>query len=141
MSNNIFSLYHRLFSRALFTAFLFAPHFSFSQAGTTPPSGNAPVDGTTNFLLQLPMFIGIFFIFYLAIIRPQRQVQKKQSEFLSGLSHGQDVVTSSGIVGTVVGITDKIVTLDISEGTEMRVLKSTIQGPLKDSIATTTKTK
>jgi preprotein translocase subunit YajC len=44
------------------------------------------------------------------------------------------------MIGTIVGISDKVVTLEISKGTEVKVLRSHVQGLLKESIQTSTKT-
>ncbi len=129
-----------IFSKAAFVAFLSLGQTAvWAQNATTTTAGEAP-NATTSFLLQLPLFIGIFFIFYIALIRPQRQQQKKHSEFLASLAKGQDIVTSSGMIGTIVGISDKVVTLEISKGTEVKVLRSHVQGLLKESIQTSTKT-
>ncbi len=46
------------------------------------------------FLLMIP-------IFYFLIYRPQSQKQKKQANFLDNLQKGDEVVTTSGIVGRI----------------------------------------
>jgi preprotein translocase subunit YajC len=119
-----------------FVFFVLAQAQSFAQGAATT---DAPPNATTQFMMQLPMLLGIAFIFYFALIRPQRQQQKKQVEFLAGLTRGQDIVTSSGMIGTIVGIADKVVTLEVSKGTEVKILKSHVQGLLKESIVSPTK--
>lgn len=97
------------------------------------PAGAAP-DPVKGLLLNLPVFLALFALFYFGLIRPQRAQQKKQMEFLQTLNRGDEVVTASGIIGTIRGLTDRVVTLEVSQGTEMKVLRSQIQAHLKDSI-------
>jgi preprotein translocase subunit YajC len=50
---------------------------------------------------------------------------------LSALKKGDEVVTGGGIVGRISGITDKIVTLEISEKVRVRVLKAQVVDKFK----------
>ena len=52
---------------------------------------------------------------------------------LGSLSKGDRVVTSSGIIGTVVGINDKdnIVVLKVGDDTKIEFLKSSIAGRMQ----------
>jgi preprotein translocase subunit YajC len=72
------------------------------------------------------LILGVFFIF---IIRPAQKRQKTQAQFLSSLQRGSQVVTSSGILGTIEGITDLYITLEIADGVRIRILKNQIAGP------------
>ena len=47
---------------------------------------------------------------------------------VSALTKGDEIYTKSGILGTIVGITEKIITLEIAEGVKMKVLKSQVGG-------------
>ncbi len=71
-------------------------------------------------------------IFYFLLYRPQQQQKKKHEEFLKNLKKGDKVVTSGGIIGEVKQITDKTVTLKVSEGTMIKVLKSAIASQYKE---------
>jgi preprotein translocase subunit YajC len=75
---------------------------------------------------QFAPFVVIFVIFYFFIIRPQSRRAKDHQSFVTQLKRGDNVVTSSGIFGTVEGLTDKYVTLKVSDGVNMRVLRSHI---------------
>jgi preprotein translocase subunit YajC len=78
------------------------------------------------------IFIGaIALIMYLLIIRPQQKQLKEHRALLSGLKKGDDVVTQGGILGKIYAITDQIVTLEISSGVRIRVLKSSVQSRTK----------
>lgn len=84
--------------------------------GATAPSG---------FEMFLP-FIFIFVIFYFLIIRPQAKRQKDHQKFVAELKRGESVVTTSGILGTIEGITDAYVTLEIADGVRIKILRSQI---------------
>lgn len=78
------------------------------------------------FMDQLPMLAIMFLIFYFLIIRPQGKKAKTQQNFWSSMKRGDSVLTSSGILGTIEGLTDKYVTLEIADGVKVRILKSNI---------------
>jgi preprotein translocase subunit YajC len=48
----------------------------------------------------------IFAIFYFLLFLPMQRQKKQQQKMLSELSNGQVVLTSGGIVGTIVTISD-----------------------------------
>ena len=62
------------------------------------------------------MYVPIFLIFYFLIIRPQRQQQKKIKEMLANLKKNDEVITTSGIHGTVAIVKEKTVVLRVDEG-------------------------
>jgi preprotein translocase subunit YajC len=73
-------------------------------------------------------FIFIFVIFYFLIIRPQSKRMKQQESFLNQLKRGDEVVTASGILGVIDGLTDQFVTLEIANGVKIKMLKKQIAG-------------
>lgn len=93
-------------------------------------------------LLNLPIFLALFGVIWFAVIRPQKDQQKRQQAFMNTLKKGDEVVTSGGILGTIVGLTDRVVTLEISQGTDIKVLRSQIQALVSEalSVAATTTT-
>ena len=80
-------------------------------------------------------FIFIFAIFYFLIIRPQAKRQKDHQKFLSDVKRGDEVVTSSGILGRIEGITDQFVTLEIADGVKIKMLRSQIATSQKAATA------
>jgi len=77
---------------------------------------------------QLLSLAVIFGAFYLFLIRPQQKRQKEMQSMLNALSKGDRVITSGGMLGTIVSITDQIVTLDVGNKTTVKVLRSHVQG-------------
>jgi preprotein translocase subunit YajC len=59
---------------------------------------------TSNSLLGLLPILLIFGIFYFLLFLPMQRQRKTQQKMLSSLQNGQAVVTSGGIVGTIVAI-------------------------------------
>jgi len=77
----------------------------------------------------VPLFL-IFFIFYFLIIRPQNKKFKEQKEFINNLKRGDEVITSSGIIGKISEVgKDNIITLEIADGIEVEMQNHAILGP------------
>jgi preprotein translocase subunit YajC len=76
----------------------------------------------------IPMIL-IFVVFYFLLIRPQQQKAKLQQSFLSSLKKGDVVITSGGLHGTIKGLTDKVVTLEIAENIRVKVSRQNVLSP------------
>jgi preprotein translocase subunit YajC len=92
----------------------------------TAPDGAAP-----NPLVSFLPFVLIAAVFYFVFFRPQQKQAKQHQAFLGGLKKGDEVVTQGGIVGTVVLVEDRTVTVDVGGGTKIRVVKNQIAGQWK----------
>jgi len=75
------------------------------------PSGQGG-PGLSAFIIQIGLFIAIF---YFLLIRPQRRQAQEHKQLLASLQRGDQVVTSSGIVGEVVHIKDDQITVRSGE--------------------------
>ncbi|MBL8604352.1 MAG: preprotein translocase subunit YajC [Myxococcales bacterium] len=74
-------------------------------------------------MLVLPlMFVFVYFV----MLRPMKKQQQEQEQMQKGLRPGDKVVTTSGIIGTVIGLADREVTLEISEKVKVKFLKDSI---------------
>jgi preprotein translocase subunit YajC len=73
-------------------------------------------------LLFLGLMVAVFWLF---IIRPQRQRAKTQQSLAASLTAGQEVRTIGGIHGTVVSVDDESVVLRVEEG-KLRVSRRAI---------------
>jgi len=74
---------------------------------------------------------------YFMLFRPQQQRAKQMAKLLSSLKAGDRVVTSSGIVGIVITVKDKTVSLRSADA-KMEVTKSSVTEILESSDATPT---
>ena len=73
--------------------------------------------------LGLMVFMGL--AMYFLMFRPQQKKAREHAALLKTLKNGDRIVTTSGILGTVIGIKDKSVSLR-SADTKLEVLKSSI---------------
>ena len=103
-----------------------------AQPGTTvqtqdgAPAEGQPQPPAPHWLGFIPQMVLIFAIMYLLLIRPQQKRQKEQREMVSRLKAGDRVLTSAGIYGTITGVKDAAVTVEIAKGVEIEVLRGAI---------------
>jgi preprotein translocase subunit YajC len=88
-----------------------------------PGDGAAGGIGTIGAVLP---FVLIFVLFYFLLLRPQQQRQKSQKQMLSALKKGDHVVTTGGMIGTVVALTKDVATLQVAEKVRIKVLRDSI---------------
>ncbi len=81
-------------------------------------------------LLSFLPFIVIFAIFWFLIIRPQRKRQKEHQSLVAALGKGDEVVTTSGMLGKVTKVEDDYVVLEVAENVEMRFQKMAVHAVL-----------
>ena len=72
------------------------------------------------------MFLLLFVIMWLFMIRPQRKQQKELEKFRNELKRGDKVVTAGGIYGTVDEIKDRSVLIKVDGDVKLRVDKNSI---------------
>ena len=114
-----------MFKKLCFMAFaFFLPFYALSNEGASP-EGPTPLEQFFPFIL-----IGMFF--YFILIRPQQRRQKTQSNFLSQLKEGEEVLTGSGIYGKIVRIMEDYILLEVDENTQIRILKNSISSYAKE---------
>ncbi|MEA2101323.1 MAG: preprotein translocase subunit YajC [Thermodesulfobacteriota bacterium] len=83
-------------------------------------AGGTGGDSMGMFMSMMPLIL-IFVVFYFLLIMPQQKKAKQHKLMLDGIAKGDDVVTSGGIHGRVVGVTDTILTLDVGEKVKIKV--------------------
>ena len=76
-------------------------------------------------------FILIALVFYFVFFRPQQKQAKQHQALVTALKKGDEVVTQSGIVGTVHAVEDRTITLDVGGGTKLRIVKNQVAGQWK----------
>jgi preprotein translocase subunit YajC len=84
--------------------------------------------------LLLPIYILIFIgLIYLVGVRPQQKRRRQLEEILRNLRPGDEVVTVSGIYGTVTQVeAGETILLEVAEDTDIRVAKSSIARKVAD---------
>ena len=81
-----------------------------------------------NPMMQFLPFILVFGIFYFLMIKPQRKKLEQEQAMLNALTKGDEVYTKAGLLGTIVGLTEKIVTLEVASGVKLKVVRSQVAG-------------
>lgn len=82
--------------------------------------------GKPNMLTSLLPLLLVFVVFYFFMIRPQMKKQKELTNFRSAISKGDKVITTGGIYGKVLDVTDNIVTIEIANDVKVRVDKNAV---------------
>jgi len=72
------------------------------------------------------MFALIIAIFYFMILRPQQKRQKERQSMMDGIAKGDKVTTIGGLHGTVVGIEDTTVLVQIADNVKVKFDKTAI---------------
>jgi preprotein translocase subunit YajC len=78
----------------------------------------------------VPMVV-IFVLFYFMLVRPQMKQAKEQRAMIAALKIGDEVVTSSGILGKVTKVGDNVVSVEIATDIVINVQKPAIQAKLE----------
>ncbi|TZE83516.1 preprotein translocase subunit YajC [Calorimonas adulescens] len=79
-------------------------------------------------IIELVVFVGIF---YLLIILPQQQRDKKEKEMLASLTPGDEIITKSGIYGKILNIKDDAVTIEVgADKVKLKIAKWAVGGIL-----------
>ena len=69
---------------------------------------------------MLAPLILMFVIFYFLLIRPQQKKQRQHQDMLQNIRKGDKVVTSGGLYGVVVKVTEKDVVLEVADKVNLR---------------------
>jgi preprotein translocase subunit YajC len=81
-----------------------------------------PVNPIASFLPIILLFV----IFYFFLIRPQQKKLKERQAMLNTLQKGDSVITSGGIVGTIIGLKDAMLEVKIAENVVVKVTKDSV---------------
>ena len=83
--------------------------------------GGNSVFGSPLFLMLI-----IFAVFYFIVIRPARRSQQETETMRDRLKNGDHVLTSSGMYGTIVGVSEEIIQLRVADSVKIQFSKSAI---------------
>ncbi len=88
-------------------------------------SGGSPFGGPDIFIL-----VAFALVFYFIIWRPQSKRAKEHKELVGGISKGDEIVTSGGMIGKVNRVDDQFLLIEIAAGVEIRLQKSAVAAAL-----------
>ena len=95
-------------------------------AEASDPAGGEPT-GPPEGMGWIP-FAVIGALFYFVLIRPQSKEQKRRASMLAELKKGDEVMTSSGLFGTIASLSDERVTLEVAKGVRLEFSRAAVQG-------------
>jgi preprotein translocase subunit YajC len=68
----------------------------------------------------------LFVVFYFMLIRPQTKRATEHEKMLKALKRNDEVVTNGGLVGKIVELSDKLLTLEIAPNVRVRVERAQV---------------
>ncbi|HBT51497.1 preprotein translocase subunit YajC [Petrotoga olearia] len=96
------------------------------QQAQTAPTGGGGFGGLLFFLI-------IIILMWVMLFLPQRRQEKRHKEMLSALKKGDKIVTSSGIIGKIISITNERIRISTADKTEIDITKNAVAGVLSKS--------
>ena len=82
--------------------------------------------GSPSMLTGLLPLLLVFVVFYFFMIRPQMKKQKELTNYRNAISKGDKIITTGGIYGKVLEVTDSVITIEIANDVRIRVDKNAI---------------
>jgi preprotein translocase subunit YajC len=79
------------------------------------------------------LFGSIILIFYFMIIRPQQKRAKERQKLINSMKKGDKVITSGGMYGTIAGLDEKTVLVEIADKIKVKLDRSAIATIISDS--------
>ena len=87
------------------------------------PQGGSPEGSLVSTLIMFALIIGIF---YFMILRPQQKRAKERAKMLEAVKKGDKIITASGVHGTVAGLDEKTVLLQVADNVKIKYERSAI---------------
>jgi preprotein translocase subunit YajC len=97
-------------------------------AAPTAPSAAPAGNGGMYMIVTYGLMLGALYFLFIA---PQRKKQKAMETLLKSLKSGDEVITSSGIFGTITNVKDDRFVVRIADNTKIEVGKGFIQSVVK----------
>jgi len=88
----------------------------------------APADSNVSPWVQFLPFALALAIVYFVLLLPMKRRQKKVQSFLDSLKVGDRVITTGGIYGTIVKMTDRSVKLQVADKVNIEISRAAIAG-------------
>ena len=93
------------------------------------PSGQDPSQGMFSTLIMFALIIAIF---YFMILRPQQKRQKERQKLLGSIKKGDKIVTAGGLYGTIAGLDEKTVLLQVADNVKMKFDRSAVASVISE---------
>ena len=80
----------------------------------------------------IPLIL-IFLIFYFLLIRPQQKKTEGAQNLLDSIKRGDEILSSGGIIGKVIKTDNEKLTVEISKGINVVIIRSTVADVINKS--------
>ncbi len=101
-------------------------NMAYAQGAAGAPEAANPMGSL--FGNPLILMVVMVVIFYFLLIRPQQKKAKEHKALLDNLKKGDRIITSGGIIGTIVNIDDQIVNVEIADKVRIEMARPYIAG-------------
>src|SRR5262245_53182262 len=78
----------------------------------------------TQFILMMG---GMMLLMYALLIRPQQRQEKERRQMLNQVDKGDQIITTGGIYGRVIGVSDDVLTVEIAERVRIKLSRAAVQ--------------
>src|SRR4051794_34239280 len=99
-----------------------------ASPSAAPPEAPQTIQRRTvvdNLLPVLP-FVGIALLFWLLFLRPAQRRQQAMSRMQGGLTVGDEVMLTAGIIGVLRSLDEETVQLEVSPGVTVRAVRAAV---------------
>ena len=97
---------------------------------SVPEPTRSSIPNAMSFLIIIVLFV----IAWVVLILPKQREVKRHNAFVESLSTGDEVMTGSGIYGTLVRIEDATVLLQVAPGFELKVARRAIASRVAEPV-------
>src|SRR6187399_2334805 len=96
----------------------------------SPAAAQAAPAAQPSPMINFAVMGALVLVFWFLMIRPQMKRQKEHRDLLGKLAKGDEVLTSGGIAGRVTDVGDNFVSVEVAEGTVVKMQKGAISAVL-----------
>jgi len=99
--------------------------FNWAHAAAQGAAGAPEASPMWSFVVPMIFMVAIF---YFLLIRPQQKKAKEHKALLDNLKRGDRVMTSGGLIGTIVNIDEGMVVIEVADKVKVEVGRPYIAG-------------
>jgi preprotein translocase subunit YajC len=106
-----------------------------ATTATGTPADAAPYELSAEKMMMdnLMILVMLFGIFYFILIRPQQKRVRMHQEMMKNLQKGNKVMTTGGIIGTIVKFEgDDVAVVEIAQNVKVRIARGSVSEVLDD---------
>jgi preprotein translocase subunit YajC len=101
---------------------------------------SAPTASPSAGMLQILPFVAMAGIFYVLVFMPMQRQKKQQAQMLASLEAGSEILTTGGIVGTIVNISGDMLVVRVKpDNIKLQIARSAVASLVKTESTATEK--